>query len=105
MISGLLKDFIEIYRPHSEQNEYGELIQSYELYQRTRAHKVNNGGSRELQNSEVFYAYRVIFEIWNSVDIEETDIIHYDKKKYRILSIDENKKRLMKTITTELIDE
>ena len=41
----------------------------------------------------------------NNVDIKETDIIHWEGKKYRILSIDLDRNQMKNVIITELIDE
>ena len=51
------------------------------------------------------YPYRKIFEVHQYVDVKETDIIHWDGKKYRILSIDLDRNQMKKVIMTELIDE
>lgn len=105
MRCGLLKDKIDIYRPITSQNEFGEMIQEYKPWYCTRCRVVSNGGSRAITNNEVFYPYRKVFEIHQYVDVKETDIIHYDNKKYRILSIDLDRTQMKKLIMTELIDE
>ena len=105
MRCGLLKDKIDIYRPISNQNEFGEIVQEYKPWYCTRSRVIRNGGSRTLLNNEIFYPYRNIFEVHQYVDVKETDIIHYDNKKYRILSIDLDRSQMKKVIMTELIDE
>ena len=105
MRCGLLKDKIDIYRPISNQNEFGEIVQEYKIWYCTRARAVSNGGSRTLLNNELFYPYRMIFELHQYVDVKETDIIHWEGKKYRILSIDLDRNQMKKVIMTELIDE
>lgn len=105
MRCGLLKDKIDIYRPISNQNEFGEMVQEYRPWYSTRSRIVNNGGSRTLLNNEIFYPYRKIFEVHLYLDIKETDIIHWEGKKYRILSIDLDRNQMKKVIMTELIDE
>lgn len=105
MRCGLLKDKIDIYRPISNQNEFGEMVQEYKPWYCTRSKILSNGGSRTLLNNEFFYPYRKIFEVHQYVDVKETDIIHYDNKKYRILSIDLDRNQMKKVIMTELIDE
>ena len=105
MRCGLLKDKIDIYRPISNQNEFGEIVQEYRPWYCTRSRIVSNGGSRTLLNNEIFYPYRNIFEVHQYVDVKETDVIHYDNKKYRILSIDLDRTQMKKVIMTELIDE
>ena len=105
MRCGLLKDKIDIYRPISNQNEFGEIVQEYRPWYCTRSRVISNGGSRAILNNELFYPYRNIFEVHQYVDVKETDIIHYDNKKYRILSIDLDRSQMKKVIMTELIDE
>ena len=105
MRCGLLKDKIDIYRPITSQNEFGEMIQEYKPWYCTRSRVVSNGGSRELMNNEIFYPYRKIFEVHQYVDVKETDFIYYDNKRYRILSIDLDRTQMKKVIMTELIDE
>lgn len=105
MRCGLLKDKIDIYRPITSQNEFGEMIQEYKPWYCTRSRVVSNGGSRELMNNEIFYPYRKVFEVHKYVDVNETDVIHYDNKRYRILSIDLDRTQMKKVIMTELIDE
>lgn len=105
MRCGLLKDKIDIYRPITSQNEFGEMIQEYKPWYCTRSRVISNGGSRAITNNEEFYPYRKVFEIHQYVDVKETDIIHWKDKKYRILSIDLDRTQMKKVIMTELIDE
>ena len=105
MRCGLLNDKIDIYRPISNQNEFGEMVQEYRPWYCTRSRILSNGGSRTLLNNEIFYPYRKIFEVHQYVDVKETDIIHWEGKKYRILSIDLDRSQMKKVIMTELIDE
>lgn len=105
MRCGLLKDKIDIYRAITSQNEFGEMIQNYKPWYCTRSRVISNCGSRAITNNEVFYPYRKVFEIHQYVDVKETDIIHYDNKKYKILSIDLDRTQMKKVIMTELIDE
>lgn len=105
MRAGLLDTPITILRPTTTQNEFGEMVQTYDKLKTTRARVIHNGGTRGLENTEVFYGYRKVFEVWKHLDIKETDIIIYNDEKWRILSIDLDKQQLKKTISTELIDE
>lgn len=105
MRCGLLNEKIDIYRPISNQNEFGEIVQEYRPWYCTRSRIVSNGGSRTLLNNEIFYPYRKIFEVHQYVDVRETDVIHWMGKKYRILSIELDRTQMKKVIMTELIDE
>lgn len=105
MRCGLLRESIDIYRPITTQNEFGEMVQKYTIWYCTRARAVSNGGSRAMANNEIFYPYRKVFEVHQYVDVRETDIIHWGEKKYRILSIELDRTQMKKVITTEEIDE
>ena len=105
MRCGLLKDKIDIYRPITSQNEFGEMIQEYKPWYCTRSRVISNGGSRELMNNEVFYPYRKVFEVHQYVNVNETDLIHWKDKRYRILSIDLDRTQMKNVIMAELIDE
>ena len=105
MRSGLLKDKIEIYRSKTTTNDFGEKVQNYVYISSTRARVINNSGSRENSNGEIFFADNKIFEIYKYVDIIETDYILLKNKKYRILSIEEVDDQNKKVINTELINE
>lgn len=105
MRCGLLRESIDIYRPITTQNEFGEMVQEYQILYCTRARAVSNGGSRTLANTEISYPYRKVFEVHQYVDVRETDLIHWMGKKYRILSIELDRTQMKKVITTEEIDE
>lgn len=105
MRCGLLRESIDIYRPITTQNEFGEIVQEYKIWYCTRARAVSNGGSRALVNTEISYPYRKVFEVHQYVDVRETDLIHWIGKKYRILSIELDRTQMKKVITTEEIDE
>ena len=58
MRCGQLKEKIDIYRPVTTQNDFGEMTQEYKPWYCTRSRVVSNGGSRELMNNEILYQYR-----------------------------------------------
>ena len=101
MRCGLLKEKIDIYRPITSQNEFGEMVQEYRPWYCTRARAVSNGGSRTLLNNEIFYPYRKIVEVSKDVDVKRTDIIDYVKKKYRTQAKDLDRNQMGKVIMTE----
>ena len=71
----------------------------------TRARVIHNNGNRPLQNSEVFYSYNKTFQVRIYVNVDEFDLIKYDNKFYRILSLDKNKEEQLITINTELVND
>lgn len=105
MRAGLLTERVIFQSPVLLTNEFGEKIQSYEDKFTTRANVVNGKGGRGIENDEIFYSYTKIFTIRIYNNPSERDIILYDEKKYRILTISKNKDKMVYEIETELINE
>lgn len=105
MEAGLLREYIEIYAPELSVNEYGAQTQTYVKKQETKSQVKYNSGNRGISNDEVITNYVMTFTVRRYVEVNENYIIHYDNKKYRILSIEDNKQHAYKQITGELINE
>ena len=105
MNAGLLKHIITIKEPHTIQNKYGEIDTLYWIKCVTRARVIDDSGSRNFENNELFYAYYKTFQIRKYVDVNEADRIMYDNKMYRILTIETRDFENDKIIKTELINE
>lgn len=105
MQAGKLNKVIHILTPTVATNEYGEQVQSYKERKETRASVDYAGGSRGISNDEIVYSYNKEFTVRIHVDISETDIIQYNNKKWRILSIEPIPEWHEKRINTELINE
>lgn len=104
--AGLLNEVIDILSPTSTINEFGEKVQSYTKTYTTRAEVNHESGNRTLENSEIFYTYRKNFTVRSYVPITEFDLISYDGKRYRVLTIDNKiKMNNKKTVITELMNE
>lgn len=105
MQAGKLNKVIQLLTPTVSVNEYGEQVQSYKVRKETRASVDYAGGSRGISNDEIVYSYQKEFKVRNHVDVAETDIIQYNNKKWRILSIEPIPEWQEKKINTELINE
>ena len=105
MRAGLLTECIDIYSPSATTNQFGEENNVNVLKAITRARVIHNNGNRTLQNSEVFYSYNKTFQVRIYVNVDEFDLIKYDNKFYRILSLDKNKEEQLITINTELVND
>lgn len=104
--AGLLSQVINVLSPQSTKNEYGELVQEYVVTYTTRARVVNDRGSRDLANGEVFNSYSKTFLVRSYVPVSERDLIQYKGKKYRVITIDDRTETSNdKQIVTELINE
>lgn len=105
MIAGILNERIKVIRPTISINEYGEKHKDYEVIIETRANVDKRSGNREIQNDEIVYTIQKIFKVRSYHKIENEDIIEWDSKQYRIITIDHDRQRNMKTLITELINE
>ena len=91
MKSGLLREQIEIFKPVVVKTEYGSSKIQYESYKTTRCHVINNSGSKQDANYEIFYSNSKTFIIRHYVDIKENMRIKYEGVMYQIDSITPNK--------------
>ena len=106
MISGRLRhEIIEVVTPKIIIDEYGSQTTVYEHKFTTRAEMVRNSGNREITNNEVFYGERKQFSIRIYHNIEDFDIVLWNRKRYRILDIERNKEQQRIIVTTELVNE
>lgn len=105
MRAGLLQETINIIRPTTLKNEYGEEDTEWKLIYTTKARLVHNSGSRNNENGEIFYAYVKTFEVRDHVPVEEFDRIEWNTKLFRILDIEPDKHQRKLTIKTELIND
>ena len=108
MRSGRLNNYIVIEELKTVTNEYGEEESTiYCEKLRTRADVVNDGGNRENDNGEIFYAYTKTFILWDYYDkiINEFDRIIYKGKPYRIITKDLVKEDKILYVKTELMNE
>lgn len=105
MRAGSLNKIIQIWSPTTTTNEYGEQVQEYKFKKETRAKVDYVGGQRTISNDEVVYPYTKDFTVRIYVDVQETDIIKYLNKKWRILSIEPIPEYQEKRVNTEVINE
>ena len=105
MQAGLLKELISIYKPELSSNEYGEQIQNYVRAYITKSQVKFNNGNRGESNGEIVSTYTVTFTIRRYNQIAENYLIKWYDRKYRILSIEDNKQYNYKRIIGELINE
>lgn len=96
---------IEIYRQVVARSASGAANISYEYRCSTRAHIRYASGSRTVENNEIFYDVDRQFVVRHYVPVEETDIIHWNNQRWRILSIDRNREWNDIIIQTTLINE
>lgn len=106
MKAGLLTETIRIEKPVSNRDNYGADSKKWGTWiEKTKASVTFNNGNRINENNEIIFTYQVTFTVRIYHQINEEMRIIWKNKKYRILSLEENKERQSITIRTELINE
>lgn len=101
MLSGVLKERIDVYRKTVVKNDFGEEVESYIKVHSYRAGVSHQSTRRTVINYEIQYPYTKYLVVRIYADIEDNDIILYKDKYYRITSIEENDDRQNKRIDIE----
>lgn len=86
--AGLLTKIIKILTPKTTINEFGEQIQEYSVSYKTRARVLHDNGNRTNENGEIFYSYQKTFNIRSYVPITEFDLVEFEGKRYRVITIE-----------------
>ncbi len=105
MNAGRLTEVITIERPSIAQNDFGANSTQWQQHIQTRANVAFESGTRTTENNEVIFSYNKVFTVRHYHDIDESDRIIWNKKKWRILSLEPDKAKQLITIRTELINE
>lgn len=108
MQAGRYNKIIDILRKKVTINDFGEHEQGYEKNYSTKAYVEYNGGGRTNDEMEMTYIYGVKFTVRSYVDVQDDDLIEYQHKQYRILSIEDRSDDPVyndKIITTTLVNE
>lgn len=106
MRAGLLNSVISVEKPEVVTDEFGaNTLKWVQHIPKTRAKVTYNSGSRANTNNEIIFAYEVVFTVRIYHQIDERMRIRWEGKKYRILSIEEDRTLQQLTIKTELIND
>ena len=105
MIAGKLTEVIGIYKLVTSTNEYGSVDNDYLKIKDTKAQVKYNSGNRVNQSDEYYNTSSITFIIRSYHQIDETMIITYNSRKYRIISIENNKQYNLINLITEEINE
>ena len=106
MRAGQLSSVIQVEKPEVVSDDFGaNSLQWVNHIPKTRAKVTYSSGSRANENNEIIFVYEVIFTVRIYRSITERMRILWEGRKYRILSMEEDKERQQKIIKTELINE
>jgi len=105
MMAGQYNEIIRLYKSIEVLNEYGEREIITKLDYTTRAKVDNTSGTRQNENNEIVYDHTKTFYVRSYVPINDTSIIEFDDRKWRVITIDRRKENNDIRIVTELINE
>ena len=105
MQAGLLKYVIDIQAVNNSKDEYGAETEQWQNVIQTKTDVRYLNGSKTLQNGEIINLNQLQFIVRHYLNINEQMRIIYEEKKYRILSVNNDKSMMKKTIIAELIND
>ena len=105
MQAGLLKYIIDIQAVSVTKDEYGAETEQWQNVIQTKADVRYLNGSKTLQNGEIININQLQFIVRHYLTRNEQMRIVYEEKKYRILSINNDRLMMKKTIIAELIND
>ena len=105
MWAGLLNEHVDIMKYVTTLNEYGETLQTLTKVYSTRAKVVHLSGSRTNRNDEIQYPYSKTYVMRYHTPIDEDNLIKWDNKLWRVISIDHDRGMQQTVIITEIVNE
>lgn len=103
--AGLLNEIIDIYTLSATVNDYGEREETYMKTYTTRAAVNNDGGVRNVVNSEIVFPYTKSFIVRYYVPVGDTNQIEWQGTRYRVLSVEKRRAFNDILIRTEIIND
>lgn len=105
MRAGLLREQITIQKITNIKDAFGANTTLWVDKFTCRAQVNTNSGNRLNQNNEIIHTYNVTFTIRLYYNVEESDRIIFNGKKYRIISVNKELYKQAINIIGELINE
>lgn len=105
MRAGDLREVISIYRRSIERDEYGSDITVDVMVSTTRAQYIVRSGGRSISVDEVADIYTIELIVRHYISIIEGDIVEYRGKKYKVLSVIDDRPNMLKRITAETLNQ
>lgn len=105
MRAGLLKDIVQIYRPTVTRNSVGEQVTTYTLLRTIHARNIVHRQTRTNDNGDVWLPSAKTIEVRIYQPINDTDLINWNGKTYRIVSIDTDKPLALKRLELEELND
>lgn len=105
MRAGLLTEKVLVLHPIFSINKVGEQITELETMTAIRARDVSFRQQRQQDSGEVWMQGQRVIEVRLYHDICENDLIEWNGKRYRILSIDTDRQQMCKRLTIEEVNQ
>lgn len=105
MQAGLLTEIIHFQESQLQRDELGGLSDDWVDMFSKRADVKFASGSRKLVNGEVFNPLAITCKIRYCREVHEKMILTYEERKYKIISINRDRKQQCTIIQAELINE
>jgi SPP1 family predicted phage head-tail adaptor len=106
MIAGTLKYLLELLKPNTQRNDFGEKFVTYEPTVTVHAERVKLSGTRSLVVSETFANYDAVYNIRNVHKVAEGwRIQEKGGNLYNVANIIPNPERGMKTLLCSRVNE
>jgi SPP1 family predicted phage head-tail adaptor len=105
IFSGNLTETLKFYHQVETQSKSGFKTMEEQLYLTIRAQRLKNREHYEVDADELFHTSELTFRLRWRKEMDETDIVEYDGKRYRINSIDKYPKDNEVTIIISKINE
>lgn len=105
MQAGLLNDIIRLQETKTVRDEMGGYSDEWIDVLSKRAEVRFLSGSRKLENGEVYNPFAITCKIRYCKEVHEKMILIHDDRRYKILSINRDRKQQCTVIQAELINE
>ena len=103
--AGSLKEYLSFYKIVETQSPSGYKDTEEELVCKVRAYRTKDKGKYLVDAEELFHDNELAFKLRIRHDIDETCIVVYEEKRYRITSLQKWQREGEMTITLALINE
>ena len=104
MRAGLLTERIDILRPTVSTSTVGEQVVQLTVWCSTRARLVVHRQNRTQSNGEVWSPTAITMEIRKYHRVQDTDLVQWDGKNYRIVAIEVDRAVQCKRLTLEEVN-
>lgn len=104
MQAGLLNEIIEVYKPITETNSFGEVVQTLGKVCTTKARVIHASGNKAVENNEIVSNYTKTLHVRSYIPITDVSQVKYRDKMYRVTSVEDVRQGNYKEVLIEKIN-